>query len=51
MAHFNAKGKSMEEEIAQYVNFTKIIPGFKSLNPKDVSNLLKGIISLILFNF
>ncbi|XP_060595892.1 nuclear receptor subfamily 1 group D member 2-like [Ruditapes philippinarum] len=42
MAHFNAKGKSMEEEIAKYVNFTKIIPGFKNLHPKDVSNLLKA---------
>lgn len=47
MTHFNAKGKTMEEEISQYVNFTKIIPGFKSLHPKDVSNLLKGNINRI----
>jgi hypothetical protein len=44
LSHFNAKGKSMEDEISQYVNFTKIIPGFKSLHAKDVSNLLKGIV-------
>lgn len=42
LAHFNSKGKTMEESIAQYVNFAKIIPGFKNLNPKDVSNLLKA---------
>lgn len=42
LAHFNLKGKAMEEAIAQYVNFAKIIPGFKNLNPKDVSRLLKA---------
>lgn len=42
LACFNKKGKSMEETIAQYVNFAKLIPGFKSLNPKDVAKLLKG---------
>ncbi|XP_045175151.2 vitamin D3 receptor A-like [Mercenaria mercenaria] len=39
---FNNKGKSMEENIAQYVNFAKLVPGFKTLNPKDVSKLLKA---------
>ncbi|XP_060592284.1 vitamin D3 receptor-like [Ruditapes philippinarum] len=39
---FNKKGKSMEENIAQYVNFAKLVPGFKALNPKDVSRLLKA---------
>jgi hypothetical protein len=33
----------MEENIAQYVNFAKLVPGFKALNPKDVSRLLKGL--------
>lgn len=42
LSHFNTKGKAMEEAIAQYVNFAKIIPGFKNLNPKDVSQLLKA---------
>lgn len=40
---FNKKGRSMEENIAQYVNFAKLVPGFKTLNPKDVSKLLKGM--------
>lgn len=39
---FNQKGKAMEESIAQYVNFAKLVPGFKNLNPKDVSKLLKA---------
>lgn len=39
---FNEKGRSMEESIAQFVNYAKIIPGFKHLNPKDVSRLLKA---------
>lgn len=39
---FNTKGKNMEETIAQYVNFAKLVPGFKTLNPKDVSKLLKA---------
>jgi len=39
---FNKKGKSMEDTIAQYVNFAKLVPGFKTLNPKDVAKLLKG---------
>ena len=42
LTHFNRKGKEMEHYIAQFVNYAKIIPGFKSLNPKDVSKLLKG---------
>lgn len=42
LVHFNKKGCEMEEYIAQFVNYAKIIPGFKSLNPKDVSKLLKG---------
>jgi len=42
LGSFNKKGKSMEETIAQYVNFAKLVPGFKSLNPKDVAKLLKG---------
>ncbi|XP_052214238.1 vitamin D3 receptor A-like isoform X2 [Dreissena polymorpha] len=39
---FNKKGRSMEETIAQYVNFAKLVPGFKTLNPKDVAKLLKA---------
>lgn len=39
---FNKKGRSMEESIAQYVNFAKLVPGFKTLNPKDVTKLLKA---------
>lgn len=39
---FNKKGQSMEEAIAQFVNFAKLVPGFKTLNPKDVSKLLKA---------
>ena len=42
LVHFNKKGFEMEEYIAQFVNYAKIIPGFKQLNPKDVSKLLKG---------
>lgn len=42
LSHFNEKGKLMEESIARYVNFGKVVPGFKNINPKDVSRLLKG---------
>ena len=42
LVHFNRKGEMMESNIAQFVNYAKIIPGFKALNPKDVSKLLKG---------
>ena len=42
LTHFNKKGLAMEANIAQYVNYAKVIPGFKNLNPKDVSKLLKG---------
>ncbi|KAL4225109.1 hypothetical protein ACF0H5_015802 [Mactra antiquata] len=42
LAFFNVKGKLMEEQIAQYVNFGKIVPGFKNINPKDISRLLKA---------
>ncbi|KAL4225167.1 Estrogen receptor [Mactra antiquata] len=42
LMNFNKKGRAMEENIAQYVNFAKLVPGFKTLNPKDVSKLLKG---------
>lgn len=42
LVHFNKKGFEMEEYISQFVNYAKIIPGFKQLNPKDVSKLLKG---------
>ena len=43
---FNKKGASMENTIAQFVNYAKVVPGFKALNPKDVSKLLKGEIQI-----
>ncbi|WAR01328.1 RORB-like protein [Mya arenaria] len=42
LSMFNKKGNSMEDTIAQYVNFAKLVPGFKTINPKDVAKLLKS---------
>ena len=44
LASFNEKGGQMEKYIAQYVNFVKIIPGFRELCSSDVAKLVKGAV-------
>ncbi|KAL3842002.1 hypothetical protein ACJMK2_020076 [Sinanodonta woodiana] len=39
---FDQKGRSMEHYIQQVINFAKVIPGFRSINSKDVAKLLKA---------
>lgn len=42
LVQFDMYGRSMEDSILQYMNFVKLIPGFKAMTASDISFLMKG---------